>query len=153
MAEDAADEECPLQDLCLRVDLSAIGEMPTLTLTSASAEQRKVLDALHAAFKTIPEMDTIPHATYAQLGLVDAEHAAMVAGMVGAEMWKQLYGHRTVTANHWVPTQVANILRKQVERVMAQLPADPDAMKNAPERMAIAREDAQRCGRTRRGPY
>ena len=153
VAEDAADEECPLQDLCLRVDLSAIGEMPTLTLTSASAEQRKALDALNAAFKTIPEMDTIPHATYAQLGLVDAEHAAMVAGMVGAEMWKQLYGHRTVTANHWVPTQVANILRKQVERVMAQLPADPDAVKVALERMAIAREDAQRCDRTRRGHY
>ena len=153
VAEDAADEPCPLHDLCLRVDLVAMGPVPTLVLTEASAPQRKALDALHAASKSIPEDDTIPHCTYAQLGLVDAEHAAMVAGMVGADMWNQLYGHRAITANHWVPTQMARVLRKQVERVMAQLPVDVVAMQVAQERMAVARVDAQRCDRTRRGPY
>ena len=153
VAEDAADESCPLHDLCLRVDLVALGPVPSLVLSEASAAQRTALDALHAAFQSIPEDDIIPHCTYSQLGLVDAAHAAMVTGMIGADFWNQLYGSRNITEHHWVPTQMANFLRKQVERVMAQLPADVAAVRVAKERMEVARVDAQRVDRTRRGPY
>ena len=104
-----------MADLCLRVDSTSVGELPLLTLANASQKERVAIDALQATFQTIPSWDTLPHATYRQLGLADTEHVVLVEGMIGTPLWQKLYGDRNVTPHHWVPSQVTNLLNRRLQ--------------------------------------
>jgi hypothetical protein len=134
-------------DLLLAVDGVSSEDIPTIDVEAATAEQKKVLEAMWAYFVTLraaPIGMPTPPTTFLQMG---AGHVRIAQTLVGAEIWRGLYGPtRTVQPSEFVPWQLINLLQCALEKAKSKITVSKEMADEASKAYADAKGSARDNG-------
>jgi hypothetical protein len=134
-------------DLLIVVDGVSPEDIPSIDVEAATAEQKEVLEAMWAYFVTVkaaPIGMPPPPTTFQQMG---AGHVAIAQTLVGAEVWRGLYGEtRVVQPTDYVPWQLVNLLQCALEKAKTKINVSRQVADDAAKSYADAKGTARDNG-------